>query len=132
MERDANGIIDNARNNLARLEHQRWVALHLVSGWTKLPKEYVTENVRQNEKSKQHACITTVEGLYDLQRAQTDPIIDKARKDNETDENIRKKENKALYGADTVCYDFDLMDRLLKTLDGSEFIIADDERHNSQ
>jgi len=114
-ERDDKGIIDNARNNLARLEHQRWNTLHLVSGWTKLAIEEVTADTRQDEKAKQHACITTFEGLYDLRKRQADTAIA---------ENKQPSLDKALYYADTVCYDFDVMDRLFDNLKNSKYSIG--------
>jgi len=172
---DDDNIIDNARNNLARLEHQRWNTLHLVSGWTKLAIEEVTAKTRQDEKAKQHACITTFEGLSELRTKQfcemeiqvadnknsadnykkrykiikegwkklpgeiwerfsggkTESLTDKeltevARREWEE----LKSENQIgiindfiLSDADTVCYDFDVMDRLFDNLWGSEYYV---------
>jgi hypothetical protein len=114
-ERDDSGnILDNARNNLARLEHQRWNTLHLASGWTKLTKDEVTADTRQDEKARQHACITTFEGLSELRQKQADAAIA---------ENKQPSVDKALSDADTVCYDFDLMDRLFDTLEGSKYYV---------
>jgi len=120
VERDADGgIIDNARNNLARLEHQRWNTVHLVGGWTKLEKAEVTAGVRQDEKSKRHACITTFEGLSELRERQADDALAKAEKSGE-----QPSRAKALSDADTMCYDFDLMDMLFELLDGSGYYVA--------
>ena len=119
-ERDANGnIIDNARNNLARLEHQRWNALHLVSGWTKFEIAGVTANKRQNEKSKQHACITTFEGLSNLRKRQADSALAEAKKNGE-----QLSLDEILSEADTMCYDFDIMDMLFfGILNGSDYSV---------
>jgi hypothetical protein len=114
-ERDGNGnILDNARNNLARLEHQRWNTLHLASGWTKLAIKEVTADTRQDEKAKQHACITTFEGLSELRKRQADAAIA---------ENKQLSRDKALSDADTTCYDFDVMDRLFDNLKDSVYYI---------
>jgi len=119
-ERDANGnIIDNARNNLARLEHQRWNTLHMVNGWTKLEIAEVTANTRQNEKSKQHACITTLEGLSNLRERQANDALARAQK---SDEQLSR--DKCLSDADTLCYDFDLMDMLFEILNKSNYRIC--------
>jgi hypothetical protein len=118
-ERDDSGnIIDNARNNLARLEHQRWNTMHLASGWTKLTIEEVTAKARQDEKAKQHACITTFEGLSDLRKRQADGMAAEAKAAGET-----LTVDTALSKADTVCYDFDMMDRLFDNLKDSQYYI---------
>ena len=118
-ERDDRGnIVDNARNNLARLEHQRWNTMHLASGWTKLTIEEVTAHTRQDEKAKQHACITTFEGLSDLRKRQADSMAAEAKANGET-----LTVDAALSEADTVCYDFDLMDRLFDNLKDSQYYI---------
>jgi hypothetical protein len=119
-ERDDKGnIIDNARNNLARLEHQRWNTLHLVSGWTKLPIGEVTADTRQDEKAKQHACITTFEGLSDLRERQANDALTREEKNGKN-----YSIDKALFDADTICYDFDMMDRLLDNLKDSGYFIV--------
>jgi len=119
-ERDAIGnIIDNARNNLARLEHQRWNTLHLVNGWTKYEIAEVTATIRQDEKSKQHACITTFEGLSNLRQRQTDYALTEAEKSGET-----VSHDKILSDADTLCYDFDVMDMLFEILDKSNYCVT--------
>jgi hypothetical protein len=119
-ERDATGeILDNARNNLARLEHQRWNTVHLVSGWTKLEIAEVTANSRQDEKAKQHACITTFEGLSKLRRLQANKALEEANKSGET-----LSMDRALSDADTICYDFDVMDKLFKILDNSQYYVT--------
>ena len=118
-ERDDRGnIIDNARNNLARLEHQRWNTMHLASGWTKLTIEEVTARARQDEKAKQHACITTFEGLSDLRKRQADSMAVEVKANGE-----ELTVDTALSEADTVCYDFDVMDRLFDNLRDSEYYI---------
>ncbi|MDR3293386.1 MAG: hypothetical protein LBT20_04695 [Clostridiales bacterium] len=116
-EMDGENIIDNARNNLARLEHQRWNAVHLVGGWTKLATAEVKANNagRQNEKAKQHACITTFKGLSDLRKAQAEKAVDV-----QPDLTLEK----ALAEADTVCYDFDVMDRVFGILKDSSFEVT--------
>ena len=122
MERDKkNKIIDNARNNLALLEHQRWNALSYVCGWTKLPKSEVTAKSRQNEKARQHACITTIDGLQELRKIQAESMIIKEKKIGTPDE--EKERNRELNNADTVCYDFDVMDRLFLNLNNSNHYV---------
>jgi len=120
-ERDANdAIIDNARNNLARLEHQRWNTLHLVSGWTKLEIAEVTaRKTRQDEKSKQHACITTFEGLSNLRARQADDALAEAKNNGK-----QLSPDEVLSNADTVCYDFDLMDALFENLNESNYCVT--------
>ncbi|HKL93697.1 MAG TPA: hypothetical protein VJZ69_00245 [Clostridia bacterium] len=119
LERDDEGKIrDTARNNLARLEHQRWSIFHLVSGWTKLEIAKVTVISRQDEKAKQHACITTFEGLTDLREKQAALALTKAKESKKV-----LSEDTALSDADTVCYDFDVMDRLFGNLDKSKYAI---------
>ena len=112
LERDENGIIDNARNNLARLEHQRWAAMHLAGGWTKLPKNEVTAASRQNERTRQHACITTMDGLAELRDMQAAAAV----RDGED-------ADKAMRSADSVNFDFDVMDNLFKILKDTKFIV---------
>jgi hypothetical protein len=120
VERDDKGnIIDNARNNLARLEHQRWNTLHLVSGWTKLPIGEVTADTRQDEKAKQHACITTFEGLSGLRKRQANDALTREEKNGKN-----YSIDKAFSVADTICYDFDMMDRLLDNLKNSRYFIV--------
>lgn len=124
-ESDENGnILDNARNNLARLEHQRWNTLHLLSGWTKLAVAEVTADTRQDEKAKQHACITTFEGLSDLRQQQADEALKQAKQKGGT-----LTPDEAASEADTVCYDFDVMDRLFGNLKESNFSVY---KHNAQ
>lgn len=112
--RDENGeILDTARNNLARLEHLRWDTFHLLNGWTKKPCGRIgagnmdlpgTDNTgRQNRLMKQHACITTFEGLVALRKIQ-------ARKACELDKALSFADAEAR--ADTIWYDFTLMDDL--------------------
>jgi hypothetical protein len=115
---DSGNLIDNARNNLARLEHQRWNTMHLASGWTKLTIEEVTAHTRQDEKAKQHACITTFEGLSDLRKRQADSMAAETKANGE-----EFSVDTALSEADTVCYDFDVMDRLFDNLKDSEYYI---------
>ncbi|GHV64037.1 hypothetical protein FACS1894199_01350 [Bacteroidia bacterium] len=101
IERDSAGNIANTiRNNLARLEHQRWNAYHLVKGWMPMPKSDITEigASRRNERTKQHACITTFEGLEELASMQN--------------------------GEDTMHYDCDLMDCLIDNLKDTNYRIV--------
>jgi hypothetical protein len=73
MEHDAGGnIADTIRNNLAQLEHQRWNAFHLVKGWTPLQKNMVSADSHQNKRTKEHACITTYEGLMELAKLEVE------------------------------------------------------------
>ncbi|GHT53388.1 hypothetical protein AGMMS49982_16230 [Bacteroidia bacterium] len=100
IERDSAGNIANTiRNNLARLEHQRWNAYHLVKGWMPMPKSDITEigASRRNERTKQHACITTFEGLEELASMQN--------------------------GEDIMHYDCDLMDCLTDNIKGTKYRI---------
>ncbi|MDR2866945.1 MAG: hypothetical protein LBV13_06080 [Methanomassiliicoccaceae archaeon] len=114
-ERDDKGMIaDTARNNLAILEHQRWNAHYLTSGWTKLAVDEVTGTKRQDEKSRQHACITTYDELYRLRDIQSDALIEDAKRRGED-----LPLNKALSEADTASYDFYVMDRLIEHLNCS-------------
>lgn len=126
LERDGGGITDTARNNLARLEHQRWNAFHLVNGWTKLEKAKVGANTRQDEKAKQHACITTLEGLTELREKQANALIDEYAKTH----GDTLPRDKALSDADIICYDFDVMDKLIDILNsnkhnGRQYIIIE-------
>jgi len=116
---DDGSIIENARNNLARLEHQRWNTIHLVGGWTKLAIDEVCANTRQDEKAKQHACITTFEGLSCLRKRQVDFAMEEAKNRGE-----ELSLHKALSDADTVCYDFDVMDRLFGNLKDSKYKVG--------
>jgi hypothetical protein len=107
-------IVDCARNNIARLEHQRWNTVHLLSGWTKFSKSDVIKkskltkspkHSRQDEMAKQHACITTFEGLTELRKIQADEAMKNG---------YETQPSAALYSADTICFDFDLMDNMLE------------------
>ena len=95
VEKEGDVIFDSARNNLARLEHQRWNAFHLANGWTKLPKAKVEGKKRQDEKAKQHACITSFEGLIELREKQAKLLV----KASSLDKQITEEE--ALMEADT-------------------------------
>jgi hypothetical protein len=102
----ANGVIsDTPRNNLARLEHMRWNTFHLIHGWTKLPKSKIgADNAnRQDKLTKQHACITTFEELIKLRELQAQKMCEK-------NSNISLEE--AIAKADTIWYDYSLMDEL--------------------
>jgi len=120
VERDQHGaIIDNARNNLARLEHQRWNAIHLANGWTQLPLSEVREAFRQDEKAKRHACIATYEGLTAVRRKQAEEAVQSGSK---------QTLDEGLIDADILCYDFDVMDRLPGLLENSRYRITKLER----
>jgi hypothetical protein len=107
------------RDNIARLEHQRWNTYHLASGWQPMAKSEVTAVSRKNQRSRKHACITTFEGLEELAKMQAQM---KTRNLNEAD---RETEYKAAFDEfDTRRYDYDLMDNLLKNLDGTKFRIV--------
>jgi hypothetical protein len=103
---EPDGIIkDTPRNNLARLEHLRWNTFHLVHGWTKLPisKIKAGNGGRQNRFTKQHACITTFEDLIQLRKIQAEKAVA---------ENPGLSLKEAESKADTIWYDFNLMDEL--------------------
>lgn len=111
VERDNKGFADNARNNLAKLEHQRWNAFHLANDWTKLPKEKIGagRSGRQNGMAKQHACITTFHGLIELREMQKN--MEKAMIEEEKKKQYIEAES--LLNADTIRHDFNTMDFLL-------------------
>lgn len=118
VEKEGDVILDSARNNLARLEHQRWNAFHLANGWTKLPKAKVEGKKRQDEKAKQHACITSFEGLIELREKQAKLLV----KASSLDKQITEEE--ALMEADTIRYDYDIMDNLMeKHIDNSSYYV---------
>jgi len=109
----ANKLTDNARNNLARTEHQRWSTLYLANGWTKFSiaetrqksKELDDDGKgRQDEKSKQHACITTFEGLEQLRKIQAEAKMAKDKK---------LSLEQATREVDSIGYDFKVMDELV-------------------
>jgi hypothetical protein len=90
---------DKTDDNLARLEHQRWNAFHLVNGYTKLPKKFV--NAKTHQDMKQHACLTTFKGLYELRNMQAEMSGDTG---------------KTGVDFDTIKYDYSVMDNLSKIL----------------
>jgi hypothetical protein len=102
-------ISDTPRNNMARLEHLRWNTFHLVHGWTKKQKNIISSDnsSRKDELTKKHACITTFEELITLRELQAEKIREK-------DPNITIE--KALAKADTIWYDYNLMDELVVRL----------------
>ena len=110
-ERKNKDFSDTPRNNLAKLEHQRWNAFHLTNDWTKLLKEKIGfgSTGRQNGIAKQHACITTFHGLIDLM------LIQKNAEKTEIKKNKEKQyiEAESLLKADTIRHDFMTMDFLL-------------------
>jgi len=110
-------ISDTPRNNLARLEHLRWNTFYLVNGWTKMPISDVGagNSGRQNKLTKQHACITTFEGLIELRKLQ-------AEKMHEEDPKLSLED--AERKADTIWYDYSLMDELPIRLQNSEKVIC--------
>ena len=115
MEHDAGGnIADTIRNNLARLEHQRWNAFHLVKGWTPLPKNMVSAESHQNKRTKEHACITTFEGLRELAKLEAGL---KCKADPGLDFDTALKES------DTMHYDCDLMDCLTGNIEDTNYRI---------
>jgi len=117
-------VLDTARNNLARLEHLRWDTFNLVAGWTKKPLDKIgAERVdrigtddtgRKNEFTKQHACITTFEGLIALRKLQAQKMCELSEYPSFED---------AEREADTVAYDFTTMDALYKRLPADKVII---------
>jgi len=112
-------ISDTARNNLARREHLRWNTFHLANGWTKKPMQLTggkngsddlnayfdlpldsPEFGRKNQLARQHACITTYEGLIELRRWQAEKA-----------DQIDCEEN-----FDVIYHDFTLLDNLIDRL----------------
>jgi hypothetical protein len=123
INKDDGSISDTARNNLAQREHLRWNTFHLVNGWTKKPKrltggkngsddllDYFELSLnssklgRKNLLTKQHACITTFEGLREL-RCWQKREAEKAGKCNYNEGDF-----------DTVYHDFTLLDGLVVRL----------------
>jgi hypothetical protein len=107
------------RDNIARLEHQRWNTYHLASGWQTMPKNEVSAETRKNGRSRKHACITTFEGLEELAMLQAQM---KTRNINEAEREAAYKA--ALSDYDTRLYDYNLMDKLLHNLEGTKFRIV--------
>ena len=128
-ERDNNDFTDTARNNLAKLEHQRWNTFHLANDWTKLPIAKITSGSegRQDGIAKQHACITTFNGLKDLMILQKE--ADKKRTENEK---IQYIEVDSLLNNDTIRYDFTIMDFLLELSDENLKKLRDAEEDPSK
>ncbi|MCL2587219.1 MAG: hypothetical protein FWE31_03180 [Firmicutes bacterium] len=94
---------DTARNNLARLEHQRWNAMHLANGWGQLEKSKIDGITRQDPDAKKHACITTLEGLVELRQIQATALLKNK---------VVKTMDEALLQVDTMHIDFQGMDFL--------------------
>lgn len=125
---DPDPVLDTPRNNLARLEHLRWDTFNLVMGWTKKPVKKIgaervdingTDNTgRKNEYSKQHACITTFEGLIRLRKLQAEKMCAQSHYDKFED---------AEREADTISYDFTTMDELFKRLPEDKKIVKTDK-----
>ena len=110
-----NDFADTARNNLAKLEHQRWNAFYLANDWTKLPIAKIGSGSlgRQDGIAKQHACITTFHGLIDLMEMQKDA----EKRESEKTGGKRFIEAESLLKADTIRHDFSTMDFLLELSD---------------
>ena len=110
-ERDNKDFADTSRNNLAKLEHQRWNAFHLANDWTKLAIERIGAGRygRQNEFAKQHACITTFQGLVTLRDIQKNAEKSEKEKAGKT----QYIEADSLLRADTLRHDFMTMDFLI-------------------
>jgi uncharacterized protein (DUF4415 family) len=129
-ERDGKGFANTPRNNLAMLEHQRWNAFYLANDWTKFPKEKIGagRDGRQDMIAKQHACITTFNGLIKLRELQKN--MEKAK----IHEDKRKQyiEAESLLNADTIRNDFNTMDFLPCVLAGSGFYIGEFEVTNDK
>jgi hypothetical protein len=94
------------RENLARLEHQRWNVYYLVSGWLPLPKAEVTAESHKNQRKRKHACITTFEGLEEIARLRGE---------------LASKDFSAF---DTRPYDYDLMNNLLGNIKDTKYRIV--------
>jgi hypothetical protein len=114
-ERKDGDFADVARNNLARMEHQRWNAFYLANDWTKLPREKTGagRNGRQNGLAKQHACITTFHGLVTLREAQKE--AEKVQTESKKEKQYIEAES--LLNADTIRHDFFTMDYLIDLCD---------------
>jgi hypothetical protein len=121
-ERDGEGFANTPRNNLAMLEHQRWNAFYLANDWTKFPKEKIGagRDGRQDTIAKQHACITTFNGLINLREMQKNAEKAEIEKKNEK----QYIEAESLLSADTIRHDFSTMDFLTAILEGSGFYIG--------
>ena len=121
LQRDEKNLIsDTPMNNLARLEHLRWDTFYLSDGWTKLPYGEVTSSKRKDERTKRHACITDLDELVKLQEKQAGITFDEMReleklkdKDEKSNEKFMKAKI-ALGKADTIWYDFSLMDEIAR------------------
>jgi len=98
---------------LARLEHQRWNTFYFSNGWTKLEKTRVTASSRKDVKAKQHACLTTFEELELLRDIQAGFMVKEG-----------VSEVKAKSDADTIRYDYFLMDKVVGNLEYSGYIIV--------
>ena len=129
-----NGVVtDTARNNLARLEHLRWNSCSLSDGWTKKPLDRIgclrssgddasftfdknapkTKLGRKNELLKQHACITTYEGLLELRKRQAYLSLGESLAFEEAYPDGAKNvflQNEELF--DTIIHDYKFLDEL--------------------
>jgi hypothetical protein len=119
-ERTAQGkIMDSIRNNLARLEHQRWNSYYLVNGWMPLDKSLVTAKQRKDQRARKHACVTTFEGLEELAKTQAELRTGGlAAKEQEETYKINLKD------CDTMHMDFDQLDCLLGNLKNTRYRIV--------
>jgi hypothetical protein len=117
---DMAGTIVNTsiRNNLARLEHQRWNSYYLVNGWQPMPKAEVSAQNRKNQRTKKHACVTTFEGLDELARLQASLKIESLEANEK-----EKVFLKTMEAYDTTHLDFDQMDCLLGNLQDTKYRI---------
>ena len=129
-KREGNAIADTARNNLARLEHQRWISFYLSNGWTKLEKTKVTADTRKDPVAKQHACLTVFEDLEELRDMQSEahiPLLkEKIQKRDPTKAEVETDKEAEVWAkseADVIRYDFFLMDKLFRTLKSRYIII---------
>ncbi|GHV94084.1 hypothetical protein AGMMS50293_04040 [Spirochaetia bacterium] len=127
IERNPDGsIADTPRNNIARLEHQRWNSYYLVNGWLPLPKAKVSAAARKNQRTQKHACITTFEGLDELAAMQAGlrsaeaPEVWIAAPEAERSERYRE----ALRDCDTKHLDCDQMDCLVGNLKDTKYRIV--------
>jgi hypothetical protein len=98
------------RENIARLEHQRWNSYYLVSGWLPLPKAEVTAETHKNLRKRKHACITTFEGLEEIARLRG---------------HLASKDFSIF---DTRPYDYDLMNNLLGNIKNTKYRIVRKEK----
>ena len=92
------------RTLLARYEHKRWNAHKVLNAWIPMRKSDISSNdtkwIIKSEERKQHLCITTFEGLMEI-----DKYLEQL---NET--------HGLNHNTDFIKYDFDAMDNIYEIL----------------